>query len=78
MKQPSTCALQNFFGNGPYAHVYKPLDPNAWPKTRNVPTHLNYPFYKKANGRWDELLKPHYYLPQTFLFRDLDIFIASF
>jgi hypothetical protein len=20
----------------------------------------NYPFYKKTNGRWGELLKPHY------------------
>ncbi len=33
--QPSTCALQNFFSNGTFAHVYKPLDLDAWPKSRN-------------------------------------------
>jgi hypothetical protein len=35
MNQPSACALQNLFGNGIFAHVYKPLDVNAWPKSRN-------------------------------------------
>jgi hypothetical protein len=35
MNQPNACALYNLFGDGPYAHVYKPLDLNHWPKTRN-------------------------------------------
>jgi len=35
MNQPSTCAPWNIFGNGPFTHVYKPLDPNAWPKSKN-------------------------------------------
>jgi hypothetical protein len=34
MNQPSICALQNLFGNGTFAHVYKPLFLNAWPKSR--------------------------------------------
>jgi hypothetical protein len=35
MNEPSVCALQNLFGNGIFAHVYKPLDLDAWPKSRN-------------------------------------------
>jgi hypothetical protein len=35
MNQPSVCALWNLFGDGTSIHVYKPLDPNAWPKSRN-------------------------------------------
>jgi hypothetical protein len=35
VNQPSTCAPRNLFGDGPFAHVYKPLDLNAWPKSRN-------------------------------------------
>jgi hypothetical protein len=33
VKQPLECALQNLFGDGIFTHVYKPLDPNAWPKS---------------------------------------------
>jgi hypothetical protein len=29
MKQPPECALQNFFDDGNYAPIYKPLDPDA-------------------------------------------------
>jgi hypothetical protein len=29
MNQPSTCALHNFFSDGPSTHVYKPLDLDA-------------------------------------------------
>jgi hypothetical protein len=35
VSQPSTCAPWNLFGNGLSAHVYKPSNLNAWPKTRN-------------------------------------------
>jgi len=35
MKQPPICASWNFFGDGISALVYKPLDLNAWPKSRN-------------------------------------------
>ncbi len=32
VNEPFTCALQIFFSNNPFTHVYRPLDPNAWPK----------------------------------------------
>jgi len=35
MNQPFASALQNLFGDGTSTHFYKPLDPNAWPKSRN-------------------------------------------
>ncbi len=35
VNQPFTCAPRNLFGDGPFAHVYKPLDLDVWPKTRN-------------------------------------------
>jgi hypothetical protein len=35
MKQPPRCALWNLFGDGTSTLVYKPLDPNVWPKSRN-------------------------------------------
>jgi len=35
MNHPFACAFRNLFSDGTYAHVYKPLDPNAWPKSRN-------------------------------------------
>jgi len=35
MNQPSTCAPQNLFNHGPSTNVYKPLDPDTWPKSRN-------------------------------------------
>jgi hypothetical protein len=35
VNQHFSCAPQNFFSNGPSTHVYKPLDLDAWPKTRN-------------------------------------------
>jgi hypothetical protein len=36
MNQPFACALENLFGDVIFPHFYKPLDPNAWPKSRNV------------------------------------------
>jgi len=65
INQPSACALQNLFSNGTSIHVYKPLDPDAWRKSRNGKkicclTCSNYPFYKKTNERWDKFLKLHY------------------
>jgi hypothetical protein len=30
----SICAPWSLFGDGPFAHVYKPLDLDAWPKSR--------------------------------------------
>jgi hypothetical protein len=35
MNQLPGCAPWNLFGDGTYAPIYKPLDPNAWPKSRN-------------------------------------------
>jgi hypothetical protein len=35
MKQPPRCAPQNLFSDGTFAPIYKPLDPNVWPKSRN-------------------------------------------
>ncbi len=35
INQPSACALQNLFSDGISVHVYKPLDPDAWCKSRN-------------------------------------------
>jgi len=35
INQPFACALQNIFGNGTLAHVYKPLDLNVRLKSRN-------------------------------------------
>jgi hypothetical protein len=35
VNQPPGCAPWNLFGNGTFALVYKPLDPDAWPKSRN-------------------------------------------
>jgi hypothetical protein len=35
VNQPSAYAHGNLFGNGTFAHDYKPLDPDAWPKSRN-------------------------------------------
>jgi hypothetical protein len=35
MNQPFACAPQNLFGNGTFSHVYKPLDIDVWPKSRN-------------------------------------------
>jgi hypothetical protein len=35
VKQPFGCAPQNLFGDGTSALVYKPLDLDAWPKSRN-------------------------------------------
>jgi len=32
--QPLGCAPWNLFGNGTFAPIYKPLDPDAWPKSR--------------------------------------------
>jgi hypothetical protein len=32
---PPGCAPRNVFSDGTSALVYKPLDPNAWPKSRN-------------------------------------------
>jgi hypothetical protein len=29
------CAPQNLFGDYTFAPIYNPLDPNAWPKSRN-------------------------------------------
>jgi hypothetical protein len=65
MNQLLKCAFYNLFGDGTSALIYKPLDLDAWPKSKNgkkihCPNISNYPFYKKTNGRWDELLKPHY------------------
>jgi hypothetical protein len=35
MKQPPGCALWNLFGDDNSTPTYKPLDPYAWPKSRN-------------------------------------------
>jgi len=35
MNQPSACAPHSLFGNGISTHVYKPLDSNVQPKSRN-------------------------------------------
>jgi hypothetical protein len=35
MKQPHECAPRFFFGDCIFAPIYKPLDPYAWPKSRN-------------------------------------------
>jgi hypothetical protein len=65
VNQPSACALWNLFGM-----VLLPMSISHWiqmfgPKQGmgrrfNVSPCLNYPFYKKTSGRWDELLKTHY------------------
>jgi hypothetical protein len=34
-KFPPRCAPQNCFNDGIFTHVYKPLDLNAWPKSRD-------------------------------------------
>jgi hypothetical protein len=35
MKQPPECAPWKLFGNGTSTLVYKPLDLDVWPKSRN-------------------------------------------
>ncbi len=35
VKQLLGCALRNLFGDGTSTLVYKPSDPNVWPKSRN-------------------------------------------
>jgi hypothetical protein len=35
VKQPPKCAPWNLFGDATSTCVYKPLDPNVWPKSRN-------------------------------------------
>ncbi len=35
VNQPLACAPHNIFSDGISTHVYKPLDPNAWPKSWN-------------------------------------------
>jgi len=35
VKQPPGCAPWNLFGNGTFTLVYKPLDLDVWPKSRN-------------------------------------------
>ncbi len=32
VNQPLACAPHNLFNDGTSTHVYKPLDPNVWPK----------------------------------------------
>jgi hypothetical protein len=34
VNQPPRCAPWNLFGNGTFSLVYKPLDLDAWPKSR--------------------------------------------
>jgi len=35
LKQFSACAPQNLFSDATFTHVYKPLDLDVWPKSRN-------------------------------------------
>jgi hypothetical protein len=35
VNQPPSCAPWNLFGDGICTPIYKPLDPNVWPKSRN-------------------------------------------
>jgi hypothetical protein len=35
VNQPFGCTPWNFFGNGTFGPIYKPLDPYVWPKSRN-------------------------------------------
>jgi len=50
MNHPFACALRNLFGNGISAHVYKPLDLDVRPKSKNGKKIIHFARKKVGSG----------------------------
>jgi hypothetical protein len=56
MNQPSTRGPQNIFGDGTFAHVFKPLDLDVWPKSRNGGKICRFDTFKQSilqKNKWE-------------------------